>query len=82
MAKQQKQSAKAQDGTVYTGVVKFFNEEKGFGFINKDGGNEVFVHVSAIKHSDHIPLRKGDVVSFQEKEGRQGIQAYEVLLHE
>ena len=50
------------------GVVKFFNTEKGFGFIAPDGGgNDVFVHISEVERSGLNGLNEGDVVSFETK---------------
>ena len=59
-----------------TGVVKFFNSGKGFGFITpEDGGKDVFVHVSAIKAAGMGEvLDKGDVVKFDTKDGNKGPQ--------
>lgn len=58
-----------------TGTVKFFNEEKGFGFITpEDGGKDVFVHVNGL--TDEI--REGDKVTFDVEEGRKGLNAVDV----
>lgn len=57
------------------GTVKFFNEEKGFGFITpSNGGNEVFVHVSGLKES----IRQNDLVRYDVEEGRKGPNAVNV----
>ncbi|MFD1769891.1 cold-shock protein [Sphingobacterium suaedae] len=59
------------------GIVKFFNETKGFGFITpNDGGREVFVHVSGLKQN----IRENDHVSFEVEEGKKGPNAVNVKL--
>lgn len=60
-----------------TGKVKFFNQEKGFGFITKDSGVDVFFHISGTLDDD---LREGDQVSFEETEGKKGVNAVNVQL--
>ena len=61
---------------MHTGTVKFFNEEKGFGFITDDEtGKDIFVHASGINAET---LNEGDKVSFVEEEGRKGIVAGQV----
>lgn len=62
-----------------TGTVKWFNEKKGFGFITEDGGNDVFVHYSAIKGDGFKTLVEGDKVSFEVVNGPKGPQASNVL---
>jgi CspA family cold shock protein len=62
------------------GTVKFFNEAKGFGFIKKADGSEVFVHASGIPSG--IKLMENDKVSFEEKDGKKGINAINVELCE
>lgn len=60
------------------GTVKFFNEEKGFGFIiPADGGENIFIHIS--KLGDLI-IREGDKVTFDTQEGRKGLEAVNVNL--
>ncbi|MFM9972657.1 MAG: cold-shock protein [Burkholderiales bacterium] len=60
------------------GTVKWFNSSKGFGFIKpKDGGNDVFVHISAIERAGLSTLREGQVVDFDVTE-RRGTQAEHV----
>ncbi|PSK90616.1 cold-shock protein [Taibaiella chishuiensis] len=60
-----------------TGKVKFFNEEKGFGFITPDGGGQdVFVHVSGLVNE----IREGDQVSYDTQQGKKGENAVNVRL--
>jgi len=63
---------------VYTGHVKWFNEAKGFGFIARDNGADVFVHFSAINASGFRTLAEGQAVQFSIKEGPKGPQAENV----
>jgi CspA family cold shock protein len=62
------------------GRVKWFNEKKGFGFISKDDGNDVFVHFSAIKRDGFKTLNEGDEVEFEVSKGPKGLQATEVII--
>jgi CspA family cold shock protein len=56
-----------------TGVVKWFNTQKGYGFIQpEDGGKDVFVHASALERSGIPPLNEGDKVSFEIEDDRRG----------
>jgi CspA family cold shock protein len=63
-----------------TGTVKWFNAAKGFGFIQRDSGEDVFVHYSAIQASGYRTLEEGARVSFVVKRGPKGLQAEEVSL--
>ncbi|MEC2537239.1 cold-shock protein CspD, partial [Bacillus cereus] len=58
-----------------TGKVKWFNSEKGFGFIEVEGGDDVFVHFSAIQGDGFKTLEEGQEVSFEIVEGNRGPQA-------
>jgi cold shock protein len=60
------------------GRVKWFNAEKGFGFIEVDGGDDVFVHYSAIQEEGFKTLEEGQSVSFEIVEGDRGPQAANV----
>jgi CspA family cold shock protein len=61
-----------------TGTVKWFNAEKGYGFITEDGGAEVFVHWSAIQTEGYKELRENQKVEFEIKSGDKGPQADKV----
>jgi CspA family cold shock protein len=60
------------------GTVKWFNEQKGFGFITQDDGPDVFVHFSAIAETGFKSLNEGDQVEFQVTQGAKGPQAQAV----
>ncbi len=60
------------------GRVKWFNESKGYGFIEKDDGGDLFVHFSAIEGSGFKSLGEGERVSFVEEKGPKGPQATQV----
>ena len=61
------------------GKVKWFNAEKGFGFIEREGGDDVFVHFTAISGDGFKSLEEGQEVSFEIVEGNRGPQASNVV---
>jgi len=61
------------------GRVKWFNAEKGYGFIEREDGPDVFVHYTAIKSEGFRSLNQGDVVEFDIVEGPKGLQAANVV---
>ena len=65
-----------------TGVVKWFNDEKGFGFIQQEGQKDVFVHFSAINGNGRKTLLEGQKVEFNITEGQKGPQAANVSIVE
>ncbi|KNY27637.1 cold-shock protein [Pseudobacteroides cellulosolvens] len=62
------------------GTVKWFNTEKGFGFITVDGGDDVFVHFSSIQSSGYKSLDEGQRVNFDIEKGQRGLQATNVYI--
>ncbi|GGC70957.1 cold-shock protein [Marinobacter halophilus] len=62
-----------------TGTVKFFNESKGFGFITREGGPDVFVHYSSIQGGGFKTLAEGQQVEFTVSQGQKGPQAENVV---
>jgi CspA family cold shock protein len=60
------------------GTVKWFNASKGYGFIQRESGDDVFVHFTAIKGEGYRSLEEGAKVSFEVREGPKGLQAAEV----
>ncbi|MGB5097105.1 MAG: cold-shock protein [Porticoccaceae bacterium] len=65
--------------TTVTGTVKFFNEAKGFGFIQRENGPDVFVHFSAIQGAGFKTLAEGQKVQFTVGQGQKGPQAENVV---
>ena len=63
---------------VFTGTVKWFNEAKGFGFIRRDDGPELFVHYTNIVGSGFRTVKEDDKVEFEVSEGPKGLQAINV----
>lgn len=62
-----------------TGRVKWFDEKKGFGFIERQDGNDVFVHFRAIKGDGYKTLTEGQEVEFEVEQGQKGPQATNVV---
>jgi CspA family cold shock protein len=60
------------------GTVKWFNADKGYGFIASDGGEDVFVHFTAIQATGYRSLNEGQIVEFDVEPGRKGAQAANV----
>ena len=61
------------------GKVKWFNDAKGFGFIEREGGSDVFVHYTAIQSEGFKTLKQGQDVEFEIKDGDKGLQAAKVM---
>jgi CspA family cold shock protein len=61
-----------------TGTVKWFSAEKGYGFISQDGGQDVFVHYSAIEGGGYRNLEENETVEFEVTQGPKGLQATNV----
>jgi CspA family cold shock protein len=61
-----------------TGTVKWFNSEKGYGFIQREGGSDLFVHYSAIQGGGYRSLEEGQAVEFEVTQGPKGDQAQDV----
>ena len=67
-----------KESALATGTVKFFNAEKGYGFISRDGAKDVFVHYSNITGSGYKTLEEGQKVEFDIAPGRKGDEAQNV----
>ncbi|PYH46740.1 cold-shock protein [Aspergillus saccharolyticus JOP 1030-1] len=65
-----------------TGIVKWFNDEKGYGFITPDNGPDLFVHFRAIEGSGFRALKEGQKVTFEVVQGQKGSQAEKVRVEE
>ncbi len=63
-----------------TGTVKWFNGAKGYGFIEREGGDDVFVHFSAIRGEGYRNLEEGQSVEFNVEQGSKGLQATDVTV--
>lgn len=63
----------------FTGTVKWFNASKGYGFIGREGGEDVFVHFSAIQMEGYKRLKEGQTVEFSIENGPKGLQAADVV---
>lgn len=61
------------------GTVKWFNDDKGYGFITRESGDDVFVHFSAIQGDGFKSLNEGQHVTFDVEEGERGLQATNVV---
>ena len=61
------------------GVVKWFNESKGFGFLTREDGTDIFVHYSSIQGVGFKSLAEGDTVSFDTEQGPKGLKAINVV---
>ena len=63
-----------------TGKVKWFNNGKGYGFISREGGEDLFVHFKSIVSDGYKSLKEGDAVQFDVEQGAKGLQAVNVSL--
>lgn len=67
-----------KEGNTLRGTVKWFSDEKGFGFITREDGDDVFVHHSAIQADGYRSLKEGQAVEFDVQQGPKGAQAANV----
>ncbi len=65
---------------VETGIVKWFSAEKGFGFIARENGEDLFVHFSEIKMDGYKKLDEGQKVEFETAQGKKGLNAINVVI--
>ena len=72
------QNAHEEETHMEQGKVKWFNAEKGFGFIEREDGDDVFVHFSAIQGEGFKSLEEGQDVTFEIEQGQRGLQATNV----
>ena len=63
-----------------TGTVKWFSDNKGYGFIQREGGDDVFVHYSSIQGEGFRTLNEGQQVEFSVQQGPKGLQAADVVV--
>jgi CspA family cold shock protein len=61
------------------GIVKWFNTAKGYGFIGREDGDDVFVHFSSVTNNSYLKLEKGQLVEFSVEENPKGLQAANVV---
>jgi CspA family cold shock protein len=69
---------KQEDDVLATGIVKWFNNKKGYGFINEEGGRDIFVHFSSINMDGYKSLNEGEQVAFEVEESSRGPEAKNV----
>jgi CspA family cold shock protein len=62
------------------GTVKFFNSEKGFGFVTGDDGKDIFFHITGFKSENVRVVHQGEIVEYEVAEGRQGLMATKIVL--
>jgi CspA family cold shock protein len=67
-----------EDNALANGTVKWFNNKKGYGFINEENGRDIFVHFSSITMDGYKTLNEGDAVSFEIEESTRGPEAKNV----
>ena len=65
----------------HSGVVRWFNNAKGYGFLSRDGGADVFVHYSSIQRDGYKTLKEGEPVEFDIVQGEKGPQADQVVVN-